>query len=131
MSYRGRRTRAVERVTEGSLEGYALKDTWVTEKSLEGYVLKDTPVNVLERKDTPVNGLQRKVNLSPSRSREWNIVSPRFLCWRKAILLESAQTASQAYMMRGSRRKSDRNFSAGYVLEPVHPRYTSRLPWAG
>ena len=57
MIYRGRRTRALEPVTEESLEGYALKDTWVTEKSFEGYVLKDTPVNVLQRKDTPLNGL--------------------------------------------------------------------------
>ena len=28
-------------------------------------------------------------------------------------------------------RKSVRNLSTGYALEPVHERYTSRLPWAG
>ena len=52
-SYRGksRRLRA---------EGHARKR--VTEESLEGYALKDTAVNELQRKDTPVNGLQRKVD---------------------------------------------------------------------
>ena len=39
-----------------------MKDTRVTEKSLEGYALKGTPVNELPTKDTPANGLQRKVD---------------------------------------------------------------------
>ena len=75
--------REVSRVT------HALKATRVREKSFEGYALKDTPVNVLQRKDTPVSGLQRKFDLSPSRSRERNIVLLRFFCRRKEILLTS------------------------------------------
>ena len=108
------------RVKEKSLEGYAMKDRRVTEKSLEGYAFKYTPVNVLQRKDTPVDRLQRKVNLSPGRYRERKIVSPRFVRQRKEILLASCTNWYE--------RKGVWRFSAGYVLKPVHARYTSRLP---
>ena len=100
MSYRGR-TCALEWVTEESLKGYALKDTQVAQKSLEGYTLKDTLVNVLQRKDTPVNVLQGKVDLSPARSQEGNIVSPRFFRCRKEILLASCTNCFSS--LRGSR----------------------------
>ena len=71
------------------------------------------------------------VCLSPTRSRQWNVVSSHFFRWRKEILLASCTNCSSRLYDAWFERNCVWNFWAGYALEPVHVRYTSRLPWAG
>ena len=71
------------------------------------------------------------VCLSPTRSREWNVVSPRFFRQCKEILLASCTLCFSSLYDVWFDRKSLWNFSAGYALEAMHARYTSRLPCAG
>ena len=71
------------------------------------------------------------VCLSPVRSRERNVVLPRFFHRRKEILLASYTNCFSSLYDVWFEGKSLWNFSAGYTLKAVHALDTLRLPWAG
>ena len=68
------------------------------------------------------------VCLSPARSRERNVVSLHFFRQRKEIHLASRTNCFSSIYNAWFEKKRLWNFPTGYVLEPMHARYTFRLP---
>ena len=66
--------------------------------------------------------------LSPARSRERNVISPRFFRQRKEIILAICKNCFSSLYDAWFARKSLWNFLAGYALKAVHARYTSGYP---